>query len=776
MDRYGNCSREELIFRIEELEARLGMQTDAGSRFRDRYACKILDSIPDMLTVLDRDGTLVELVSSEETNHVGVPGCQLPGQNIRAMLSPEACRNVKNNLDNVFATGCGASSHHDIALDGKVRNYENRIMPLDDGHALCICRDITEAEAAKRELEMVKYALNNVDEEIYACSLDGTMEYANEQFRVRHDVEGDLSQFKVYDFWSFRGTRQQWEERLAKIRRDNGSHKYTVRFKNEQGRIVAWDIVSYIIYDYFKGREIVWFFGRDVTQRLEHENKVKEMNSILESILNNIPVYLFVKDPGNEFRYLYWNRAFEEFSRIPASKALGHTDYEVFSSPKDAEHFRQDDLALLRTGERMTFIEEYVSATGETRIVNTSKSLVPVENRLPLIIGVSWDITDMKNAELEIVEARIRAEESDRLKSAFLANMSHEIRTPLNAIVGFAKLIGEVETEEEKQQFIDIIDVNSELLLQLINDILDISKIEAGTLEFRFKPMNLNDLCRSELEVHKSRVRPGVELVFEERVGNVEIVCDQNRLAQVISNLLNNAAKFTESGEIRFGFDLRDGWIEFFVQDTGVGIPTEKVRAIFDRFVKLNDFAAGTGLGLAISKMIVEKLDGSIGVDSEPGKGTRFHFSIPVVHHDSGNGDEQNCSVPVRDDGKSWVLLVAEDSDINFKLIEAVLNRRFSLVRAHTGDEAVEKFGTVCPDAVLMDIRMPVMDGLEATRRIRSVSADVPIIAMSAYSSGSEIESARNAGCNEFLVKPLSQYSLHKALNTCLVDINREKS
>ena len=135
-----------------------------------------------------------------------------------------------------------------------------------------------------------------------------------------------------------------------------------------------------------------------------------------------------------------------------------------------------------RTGERQTFIEEYVSVTGETRIVNTSKSLVPVENRLPLIIGVSWDITDMKNAELEIVEARIRAEESDRLKSAFLANMSHEIRTPLNAIVGFAKLIGEVETEEEKQQFIDIIDVNSELLLQLINDILDISKLEAGTL------------------------------------------------------------------------------------------------------------------------------------------------------------------------------------------------------------------------------------------------------------------------------------------------------
>ena len=147
--------------------------------------------------------------------------------------------------------------------------------------------------------------------------------------------------------------------------------------------------------------------------------------------------------------------------------------------------------------------------------------------------------------------------------------------------------------------------------------------------------------------------------------------------------------------------------------------------------------------------MIVEKLDGTIGVDSEPGKGTRFHFSIPVVHRDGSKNDEQLCAAPGRDDGKSWVLLVAEDSDTNFRLIEAVLSRRFSLVRAHTG---------------------AVMDGLEATRRIRSVSADVPIIAMSAYSSGSEIESARNAGCNEFLVKPLSQYSLHRALNAALVE------
>ena len=773
MSRYDNCSREELLRRIEELEAQLDTPKGSGSRFRERYACKILDSIPDMLTVLDRDGTLVELVSADETNHVGVPGGELAGQNIRTMLSPAACRNVKNNLDNVFATGCGSSSHHDITLDGRTRNYENRIFPLDGEHALCICRDITEAEAAKHELEMVKYALNNVDEEIYACSLDGTMEYANEQFRVRHDVEGDLSQHKVYDFWSYEGSRLQWEARLAKIRRDNGSHKYTVRFKNEQGRIVAWDIVAYIIYDYFQEREIVWFFGRDVTQRIEHENKVKEMNSILECILNNIPVYLFVKDPGNEFRYLYWNRAFEEYSRIPASRALGHTDYEIFPSPKDAEHFRQDDLTLLRTGERQTFIEEYVSATGETRIVNTSKSLVPVENRLPLIIGVSWDITDMKNAELEIVEARIRAEESDRLKSAFLANMSHEIRTPLNAIVGFAKLIGEVETEEEKQQFIDIIDVNSELLLQLINDILDISKIEAGTLEFVHTDFELNKLMREKENVMRLKTDQNVELVFEQRYETCHVRTDRNRLSQLMINLLTNAAKFTHRGSIRFGYELRAGQLYFWVADTGCGIPAERKDAVFERFVKLNSFKQGTGLGLSICRTIVEHLGGNIGVESEEGKGSTFWFTLPYVPGQSEQAEAPAQilqAIPTVEKDK-LVILIAEDNESNYRLFESILRHEYKLVHAWNGREAVDLFNRYTPHLVLMDINMPVMDGYEATAEIRKQSADVPIIAVTAFAFASDEQKVLSSGFDGYMPKPINA----RQLKTQVLDMLRKR-
>ena len=633
MSRYDNCSREELLRRIEELEAQLDTPKGSGSRFRERYACKILDSIPDMLTVLDRDGTLVELVSADETNHVGAPGGELAGQNIRTMLSPAACRNVKNNLDNVFATGCGSSSHHDITLDGRTRNYENRIFPLDGEHALCICRDITEAEAAKHELEMVKYALNNVDEEIYACSLDGTMEYANEQFRVRHDVEGDLSQHKVYDFWSYEGSRLQWEARLAKIRRDNGSHKYTVRFKNEQGRIVAWDIVAYIIYDYFQEREIVWFFGRDVTQRIEHENKVKEMNSILECILNNIPVYLFVKDPENDFRYLYWNKAFAEHSGIPASKAIGHTDYEIFQS-EEAEKFRKDDLELLRTHQRIDIQETYLTANGEARIVQTLKAFVPMEDREPLLIGISWDTTNLQNIEQELIKARIKAEQSDRLKSAFLANMSHEIRTPLNAIVGFSQLLPTADTPEEQKLYSDIINQNSDILLQLINDILDLSKIEAGTLEYVKRPINLGEVCRTIYAVHKERIKGGVDFIFDNGEEDLQMEGDPNRIMQVITNFITNATKFTHTGEIRFGFEREGENVRVYVKDTGIGIEKEKVGHIFERFVKLNSFVQGTGLGLSICRMIIEKIGGEIGVTSEFGKGSTFYFIIPCTEVD----------------------------------------------------------------------------------------------------------------------------------------------
>ena len=253
------------------------------------------------------------------------------------------------------------------------------------------------------------------------------------------------------------------------------------------------------------------------------------------------------------------------------------------------------------------------------------------ENGLIELIGVNYDITELKETEQKLIEAKEKAEEADRLKSAFLANMSHEIRTPLNAIVGFSSLLVETEDPEEKQEYAKMVEENNELLLQLISDILDLSKIEAGTFDFKFRDFDINTLCGDLARSMQLRVKPGVELIFEPTLPQCVIVSDPNRLHQVVSNFINNAIKFTTTGSIRIGYDKPDDkHLRVYVTDTGIGIAPEACRKIFDRFIKLNSFVQGTGLGLSISKSIIEQLGGKIGVNSELGKGSTFWFILPL--------------------------------------------------------------------------------------------------------------------------------------------------
>lgn len=241
------------------------------------------------------------------------------------------------------------------------------------------------------------------------------------------------------------------------------------------------------------------------------------------------------------------------------------------------------------------------------------------------------DVTSRVNAQRELAAARIKAEEADRLKSAFLANMSHEIRTPLNAIVGFSSLMVDTEDMEERRQYMDIVEENNDLLLQLISDILDLSKIEAGTFDFTEREVDVNLLCEDIVLAMRMKARPNVEILFDRHLPECRIMSDRNRLHQVISNFVNNALKFTEEGNIRVGYDqLDEAHLRFYVADTGIGIEPEMQNEIFERFVKLNSFVHGTGLGLSICRSIVEQLGGEIGVDSEPEKGSCFWFTLPI--------------------------------------------------------------------------------------------------------------------------------------------------
>lgn len=510
----------------------------------------------------------------------------------------------------------------------------------------------------------------------------------------------------------------------------------------------------------------------DITSRLAQENKIKQLNSVMDAILNNIPVYLFVKNPADDFRYIYWNKAMAENTKIPVSKVLGNTDFEVFPSAIDAQRFRHDDISLLEGGHTIEFQEEYVNAHGEHRTVNTIKALIPSDDKVPWVLGLSWDITDLKNTEKELILAKERAEQSNRLKSAFIANMSHEIRTPLNAIVGFSDLLVEEEDKQERVEYMSIIQKNNELLLQLISDVLDISKIEAQSLEFAYERVGVNSLCRAIVAAANLKEESMVPILFDQQCDELYIITDYNRVSQVLSNMVNNAMKFTSTGSINVGWNVVDDKeIEFYVHDTGKGIDAYQIDSVFERFVKLDPFVQGTGLGLSICKSIIERLRGRIGIDSQPDVGSRFWFTLPF-NVPSGDVTANSCdkvaasakeSIHKTENGMVTIL-IAEDIESNYILLYSILHNNYNLVRAHNGVEAVELSRLHNPSIILMDIKMPEMDGLEATKIIREYNTDVPIIALTAFAFDADKQKALQAGCNDFLSKPISVSLLKELL------------
>ena len=396
------------------------------------------------------------------------------------------------------------------------------------------------------------------------------------------------------------------------------------------------------------------------------------------------------------------------------------------------------------------------------------------EDGKPLtLVGSSLVITNRKKMEQELTTAKELAEESNRLKSAFLANMSHEIRTPLNAIVGFSGILATTEEEEEKQEYVSIIENNNTLLLQLISDILDLSKIEAGTLELNYSNIELNELMRELERGFLLRVKTdAVKLEFVEPAGPCMAYTEKNRLSQLMINLVTNAIKFTEKGSIRFGYEMRENELYFYVTDTGCGIPKDKQQNIFGRFVKLNSFAQGTGLGLSICKTLMDHMGGRIGVESEEGKGSTFWFTLPYKPAVKEDKKQMPKDIqPVSIERNKLTILVAEDNASNYKLFESILKYDYHLIHAWDGMEAVEMFRKHNPQIVLMDINMPVMDGYEATREIRKYSAKIPIIAVTAFAYASDEQKVMESGFDGYMPKPINA----KLLKAQLVDIMQKR-
>lgn len=495
------------------------------------------------------------------------------------------------------------------------------------------------------------------------------------------------------------------------------------------------------------------------------EIELQTNRRLLQTIINNATDVIYIKDLN--CNYILVNEAAEKAIGKTSAEVIGKNDAFFFAG-NEAETMMEMDKKVIAGGVPKTIEETITLADGNTHIFSTIKSpMFDDFGKITGLFGIARDITERKQMEDSLIEAKEKAEESDNLKTAFLHNISHEIRTPLNAIVGFSGLLSSPEIDAEKRKhFIDIILQSSDQLLLIIADIVDIATIEAGQAKISEKEIELNSLLKLLfdqflLKANKQNITLALNLFLPDT--EIRIIADEAKLSQVLSNLISNALKFTKQGNVNFGYQIKENEIEFVVEDTGIGIPATMHNEIFKRFRQVESTTArqfgGSGLGLSISKAYIEMLGGKIWLDSELGKGSTFYFTIPYKRAQKTVSSDQSSAGLGNGIKQQKTLLVAEDEDSNFMLLEELLSGLNSnIIRAVNGLDAVE----ICKsnrqiDLVLMDIKMPVMDGYEATKQIRSFMPALPIIAQTAYTSEVDRNKALVCGCNDFISKPLKR-------------------
>ena len=592
--------------------------------------------------------------------------------------------------------------------------------------------------------------------------LTGKCSFADDYFRVLGLKKAGIVFEGIDDFYRFTHPEdlETYQTAFARmLASDSKTSQIMVRCIGEHGEVI-WLEDHFLSY---KGcndgqPDKLLAYTVNVTSQCEKEQHIKYLEKHNRKIIEALPEFIFIFDEN--FFITDVLMAPGTILLHPVEVLRGADGRDIYSE-EVSELFLCNIRECLQDG-KLKEIEYPLEVDGIRHYFQAR--IAPFEGNK--VLALIHDIGDRIRRSQELIEAKRRAEDADKMKSVFLANMSHEIRTPLNAIVGFSEIIAVTENEEDKMEYLEIIQRNSNLLLQLINDILDLSRIESGKSEMHFQQVEISGLVDEVEKVHQLKMKSDVELKVIRPVGEYWTSTDRNRVMQVLFNFLSNAIKNTEKGCITLGLKHEGNWLRLYVSDTGCGISKEKLPQIFTRFEKLNDFVQGTGLGLSICKSIVERLGGRIEVTSELGEGSTFALYLPYQEMPEEVVERSLVSKKNVAADKRKKILVVEDIESNFAQLNILLNKEYIISWVRNGEEAVNSFIRERPDLILMDIRMPVMDGIQATEKIRTISLAVPIIAVTAYAFYTEQQQAIQAGCNAVISKPYSMERLKETIES----------
>lgn len=669
----------------------------------------------------------------------------------------------------ICRTNQGSRIGHQICTtpDGlSVEIFANQV--LDDrnsikGFVLRI-NDVTERENVRKELEESKKEnvkinklllaiLESMPEAFFIKNVDADYRYilANKQFCTAIGYPGSIVGKNDFDLFPMKDA-QRYRKQDVQVAEEGITQDVENEIRIYADKKKIWHTTKFPLIDKDFQRKLVIGISHDITERVKAQHEIESSKTLLE----------FTFTIGNIITWEY-DLATDQIHSTNKDSTV--TDHKMYLEAYIESIVHPDHKGILRCEVKKVL-------NGETKKLNIKilalrfgkyEWLHAVGQRIKMpqtgqvkVIGLSRIITREVVHQQELALAKQKAERSDALKTAFLANMSHEIRTPLNSIVGFSQLLCATNNKKEQQKYIEIINHNSDLLLNLINDILDLSKIEAGYTDYNNSFFNLND-CFSQLEATiKPKIKPGINLLHITPKQEVYVNLDKHRVTQILTILLTNASKFTEKGEIEMGYELKDGGIQLYVRDTGCGVEEGFRNKIFDRFEKIDEFTQGTGLGLTICKAIVQAYHGKIGVISRKGEGSTFWVWIPSEILYANNDNIQDLiKLADKQAFQGIRILIAEDTESNYLFIKSIL-KGADLVYVTNGKDAVDKVREEDFDIILMDIIMPVMNGLQAIKEIRSFNTTTPILAEVANTLPSDQQMALEYGANDFVEKPIN--------------------